>query len=98
MNNWRPEGWKNPYMPKTRDEEIQVTHKGWPKTDAVMTFEAGADAMLIKIREEIEKVELPKYKKSWTSDGEIFEDCLAPVTPEDTRQKILDLLSISSKE
>ena len=47
---WRPEGWKNPYMPKTRYEEIQVTHKGWPKTDAVMTFEAGADAMLEALR------------------------------------------------
>ena len=89
MNNWRPEGWKNEHI---------ASASGKPIYPEYQLFEAGADAMLIKIREEIEKVELPKYKKSWTSDGEIFEDCLAPVTPEDTRQKILDLLSISSKE
>ena len=51
-----------------------------------------ADQILSIITTEIEKVELPKYKKSWTSDGEKFEDCLAPVTPEDTRQSILNLL------
>ena len=48
--------------------------------------------ILSLITTEIEKVELPKYKKSWTSDGEKFEDCLAPVAPEDTRQSILNLL------
>ena len=51
-----------------------------------------ADAMLEAISEEIEKVELAEYKKSWTSDGEKFTDCLIPVTPEDTRQTILSLL------
>ena len=51
-----------------------------------------ASKILSLITTEIEEVELPKYKKSWTSDGEKFEDCLAPVTPEDTRQSILNLL------
>lgn len=50
------------------------------------------DSILTLICEEIEKVELPKYKKAWTSDGEKFIDCLVPVTPEDTKQTILALL------
>ena len=53
---------------------------------------SGQNKILSLITTEIEKVELPKYKKSWTSDGEKFEDCLAPVTPKDTRQSILNLL------
>ena len=53
---------------------------------------SGQNKILSLITTEIEKVELPKYKKSWTSDGEKFEDCLAPVAPEDTRQSILNLL------
>ena len=55
-------------------------------------MEEAIDQTIKEISEEIEKVELPKYKKSWTSDGEKFTDCLAPVTPEDTRQTILALL------
>lgn len=50
------------------------------------------DHIIEAVKEEIEKVGLPEYKKSWTSDGLKFEDCLVPVTPEDTRQAILKLL------
>jgi len=92
MSDWRPEEWKNPN--KTFAENL----KGASPLDILHSvriaeaFEAGADAMLKAISEEIEKVELAKYKKSWTSDGEKFTDCLMPVTPEDTRQTILALL------
>jgi len=83
---WRLEGWKNPHLyfgsPHT---EFDLIANG--KHEA---FEAGADAMLEAITEEIEKVENPYFLKD--IDGgyynkypefEVFEDC---------RQKILSLL------
>ena len=72
-------------------EEIKTIIVESVETGLVITEEL-VEKILSLITTEIEKVELPKYKKSWTSDGEKFEDCLAPVTPEDTRQTILSLL------
>ena len=70
----------------------EIAWKITPYKDRIDICRTIADQILSLITTEIEKVELPKYKKSWTSDGEKFEDCLAPVTPEDTRQSILNLL------
>ena len=50
------------------------------------------DVAIEVLKEEIEKVELPKYKPSWTTDGEKFIDILAPTTQENTRQAILKIL------
>ena len=44
MSKWRPEGWKNPYMGKVGGDLGNV-------------HEAGADAMLEAVCQEIEKVE-----------------------------------------
>jgi len=95
MKEWRPKGW---------DASAEATakqcagDKDFKKSALEVVirgmFEAGADAMLIKIREEIEKVENPnniqrdEFVITWAVN-QAFEQC---------RQKILDLLSISSKE
>ena len=69
MSNWRPEGWysmvESPYMhdgvqmakdnPK-KALELTLQHQAFRKGQ-----EAGADAMLLKVCEEIEKVENPDY-------------------------------------
>ena len=73
MNKWRPEGWEPITGP--RHQEL-YDYKG------DVAYEMGADAMLETVRKQIERVDLPQYKKSWNI-----------MTPEDTRQKILDHLS-----
>jgi len=74
---WRPEGWEPITGP--RHQEL-YDYKG------DVAYEMGADAMLEAIRKQIERVELPKYKKSWII-----------MTPEDARQKILDHLSSNNE-
>lgn len=47
MSNWRPEGWNNPHITKVSYKDSLEER----------IFEAGADAMLGAICEEIKKVE-----------------------------------------
>jgi len=63
MSKWRPEGWDNPYPDLTEEaitEKYLIQALENPKTNYEI-FEAGADAMLESICEEIKKVENP-YK------------------------------------
>lgn len=76
--NWRPEGWKNPYLVEP--------HSSVARTSDAPIYEAGADAMLEAIREEIEKVENPYLRAGFQYPKE-YEFCF-----ERCRQEILALL------
>lgn len=65
MSKWRPIGWEKHY-----NGEWLKGHHGEPE----INFEAGADAMLESICEEIEKVE-NLYKPPSVHSFAVFEEC-----------------------
>jgi len=71
MSKWRPEGWKE-------CDTSEIFGEADSDREAVeIAFEAGADAMLMKVSEEIEKVENP-YREiiPYSSNcGLAFERC-----------------------
>ena len=96
MSNWRPEGW---------DESSEATAKQCAEDEKFKVanlenvirgmFETGADAMLLKVCEEIEKVENPHPAtvECADEDGVICTyNNLPYITAEDFRQTILALL------
>ena len=75
--NWRPEGWRNPYaetvyLGQEQDEEVHVKTPCTNKE--IVAYEAGADAMLKAVCEEIEKVENPygKAKQEYVNGIDVF--------------------------
>ncbi|MCJ7634856.1 hypothetical protein MUP77_21015 [Candidatus Bathyarchaeota archaeon] len=98
MSNWRPEGWysmvESPYMHDgvqmarenpERALELELQHQAFRGGQ-----EAGADAMLKAICEEIEKVENPYFLKD--IDGGYYNKYPEFEIFEDARKKILALL------
>jgi len=89
--NWRPEGWEASASATAKQCAEDEKFKASSLENVIRgMFEAGADAMLIKVCEKIEKVKNPHAKhrpypsnipEALSSDG--FEEC---------RQKILTLL------
>lgn len=62
MSAWRPEGWKNPYPESDMPEFPEIGKRA---------FEAGADAMIEAVCEEIEKggIEVQELRALKKSDG-----------------------------
>jgi len=88
MSNWRPEGWATHSVKS-------YTHKDAKDCTGREIFEAGADAMLEAISEEIEKVEnpYPPTRKCADEDGAIQEYVnVSHTRVEEFRQEILALL------
>ena len=87
LSNWRPEGWKPDYTVTILETVDSGDLAHYTNVIIKSAFEAGADAMLGAVSEEIEKVENPYVPiRSGTSDADranTFESC---------RQKILALL------
>ena len=71
MSNWRPEGW---------DESSEATAKQCAEDEKFKVanlenvirgmFETGADAMLLKVCEEIEKVECGHYASGYSEEAQ----------------------------
>jgi hypothetical protein len=53
--SWRPEDWKNPHLPDGSGVSLP--------SDPEQIFEAGADAILLKLCKEIEKLKETPYTK-----------------------------------
>jgi hypothetical protein len=70
MKTWRPEGWDNPY---SEDKKLTKPWTEWHQSDAELAFEAGADALLKAIREEIEKALLTD-EEIWAVQGKCPPD------------------------